>query len=439
MKSSVRPSFSMLTYHDKEVFDMTTQELLQKAKASKAAMALADTDRKNRALLAMADALIARADPILAANALDMEAARGTISEVMLDRLALNENRIAGMAQGVREVADLPDPVGVVLNRVDRPNGLVIQRVSVPMGVIAIIYESRPNVTSDAAALALKAGSACVLRCGKEAHRSAAAIVSALKKGLEEAGLPADAIQLVEDTSRASANELMCARGLVDLLIPRGGAGLIRSCVDNATVPVLETGTGVCHIYVDKAADFHMALNIIENAKCSRPSVCNAAEVCLVHQDIAPAFLPLLKERLVDRRAEKGLPPVELHLDSRSAALIPGTPAGGDDFCREYLDYVMAVGVVDRLDAAMAHIAAHSTGHSDCIVTQDADAAARFQLGVDSAAVYWNASTRFTDGGEFGLGCEMGISTQKLHARGPLGLRELCSTKYLIVGNGQTR
>ena len=418
---------------------MTTNELLLRAKGAKAAMAAAGTDAKNRALLSMANELLAEQEAILSANALDLEAARGTVSDVMLDRLALDPGRIAGMAEGIRQVAALPDPVGEELARVERPNGLVIRRVSVPMGVIAIIYESRPNVTSDAAALALKAGSACVLRCGKEAHRSAAAIVSALKKGLEEAGLPADAIQLVEDTSRASANELMCARGLVDLLIPRGGAGLIRSCVDNATVPVLETGTGVCHIYVDKAADFHMALNIIENAKCSRPSVCNAAEVCLVHQDIAPAFLPLLKERLVDRRAEKGLPPVELHVASRSAALIPGTPAGGDDFCREYLDYVMAVGVVDGLDAAMAHIAAHSTGHSDCIVTQDADAAARFQLGVDSAAVYWNASTRFTDGGEFGLGCEMGISTQKLHARGPLGLRELCSSKYLIVGNGQTR
>ena len=318
----------MLTYHDKEVFDMTTQELLQKAKASKAAMALADTDRKNRALLAMADALIARADPILAANALDMEAARGTISEVMLDRLALNENRIAGMAQGVREVADLPDPVGVVLNRVDRPNGLVIQRVSVPMGVIAIIYESRPNVTSDAAALALKAGSACVLRCGKEAHHSAAAIVAALKDGLSSAGLPSEALQLVEDTTRQSAGELMAARGLVDLLIPRGGAGLIRACVDNAAVPVLETGTGICHIYVDQWANQTMALDIVENAKCSRPSVCNAAEVCLVHRAIAEEFLPKLRRRLTEDRAAAGLPPVELRLDRSAAAVIPGTPAG---------------------------------------------------------------------------------------------------------------
>ena len=418
---------------------MTTKELLLRANGAKAPMAAAGTEVKDRAMLAMAGELLGAQEAILAANAQDLEAARGTVSDVMLDRLALDPGRIAGMAEGIRQVAALPDPVGEELARVERPNGLVIRRVSVPMGVIAIIYESRPNVTSDAAALALKAGSACVLRCGKEAHRSAAAIVAALKRGLAAAGLPEDALQLVEDTTRASANELMCARGLVDLLIPRGGAGLIRSCVDNATVPVLETGTGVCHIYVDKAADFDMALNIIENAKCSRPSVCNAAEVCLVHQDIAPAFLPLLKQRLVDRRAEKGLPPVELRLDARAAAQIPGTPAGGDDFCREYLDYVMAVGVVDGLDQALEHIAAHSTGHSDCIVTEDADAAARFQLGVDSAAVYWNASTRFTDGGEFGLGCEMGISTQKLHARGPLGLRELCSSKYLIAGAGQIR
>ena len=418
---------------------MTTKELLLRANGAKAPMAAAGTEVKDRAMLAMAGELLGAQEAILAANAQDLEAARGTVSDVMLDRLALDPGRIAGMAEGIRQVAALPDPVGEGLARVERPNGLVIRRVSVPMGVIAIIYESRPNVTSDAAALALKAGSACVLRCGKEAHRSAAAIVAALKRGLAAAGLPEDALQLVEDTTRASANELMCARGLVDLLIPRGGAGLIRSCVDNATVPVLETGTGVCHIYVDKAADLDMALNIIENAKCSRPSVCNAAEVCLVHQDIAPAFLPLLKQRLVDRRAEKGLPPVELRLDARAAAQIPGTPAGGDDFCREYLDYVMAVGVVDGLDQALEHIAAHSTGHSDCIVTADPAAAARFQLGVDSAAVYWNASTRFTDGGEFGLGCEMGISTQKLHARGPLGLRELCSSKYLIAGDGQIR
>ena len=418
---------------------MTTQELLLQANHAKGAMALADTETKNQALLAMADALIAHESGILAANALDLEAARGTISEVMLDRLALSPQRIAGMAQGIREVAALPDPVGEVRNRVERPNGLVIEKTAVPMGVIAIIYESRPNVTSDAAALALKAGSACVLRSGKEAHRSAAAIVAALKEGLSQAGLPADALQLVEDTSRASANELMTARGLVDLLIPRGGAGLIRACVDNAAVPVLETGTGICHIYVDRYADQAMALDIVENAKCSRPSVCNAAEVCLVERSIAPAFLPKLKQRLVDDRSAQGLPPVELRLDETAATLIPGTPAGKRDFDTEFLDYILAVKVVSGVEEAIAHIAAHSTGHSESILTGDETRARAFLRQVDSAAVYWNASTRFTDGGEFGLGCEMGISTQKLHARGPLGLQELCTYKYLVKGTGQTR
>ena len=418
---------------------MTTQELLLQANRAKGAMALADTETKNQALLAMADALLAHESAILAANALDLEAARGTISEVMLDRLALSPQRIAGMAQGIREVAALPDPVGEVRNRVERPNGLVIEKTAVPMGVIAIIYESRPNVTSDAAALALKAGSACVLRSGKEAHRSADAIVEALKEGLSQAGLPADALQLVEDTSRASANELMTARGLVDLLIPRGGAGLIRACVDNAAVPVLETGTGICHIYVDRYADQAMALDIVENAKCSRPSVCNAAEVCLVERSIAPAFLPKLKQRLVDGRLAQGLPPVELRLDETAAALIPGTPAGERDFDTEFLDYILAVKVVDGVEEAIAHIAQHSTGHSEAILTGDETRAKAFLRQVDSAAVYWNASTRFTDGGEFGLGCEMGISTQKLHARGPLGLQELCTYKYLVRGTGQTR
>ena len=418
---------------------MTTMELLTRAKAAKAAMALADTASKNQALLAMAGALEAHKADILAANALDLEGARGTVSQVMLDRLALSESRISGVAQGIREVAALPDPVGEVLARVERPNGLVIQRTAVPMGVIAIIYESRPNVTSDAAALALKAGSACVLRCGKEAHRSAAAIVAALREGLSAAGLPQEALGLVEDTTRASANELMCARGYVDLLIPRGGAGLIRACVDNATVPVLETGTGICHIYVDKAADQEMALDIVENAKCSRPSVCNAAEVCLVHKDIAGQFLPKLKRRLVDDRAARGEQPVELRLGGCAFDTVEGTPAGPGDFDTEFLDYILAVGIVDGVDAAMAHIAAHSTGHSEAIVTADEAAAQKFLAGVDSAAVYWNASTRFTDGGEFGLGCEMGISTQKLHARGPLGLRELCTFKYVVRGSGQVR
>jgi len=415
---------------------MTTQELLQKAKAARTAMALADTETKNRALLAMADALETGAAQILAANALDLEEARGTISEVMLDRLALDEGRVAGMARGIREVAELPDPVGAVLDRVVRPNGLVVEKTAVPMGVIAIIYESRPNVTSDAAALALKAGSACVLRGGKEAHRSAAAITAALKKGLEQAGLPGDAVQLVEDVSRESANELMRANGYVDLLIPRGGAGLIRACVDSATVPVIETGTGICHIYVDRWADQDMALDIIENAKCSRPSVCNAAEVCLVHRDIAGDFLPRLKERLEHGRFGH---PVQLRLDEAAAKHISGVPAGERDFDTEFLDYIMAVKVVDSLTGAILHIDAHSTHHSECIVTGDEQAARAFLSQVDSAAVYWNASTRFTDGGEFGLGCEMGISTQRLHARGPLGLAELCTYKYIVRGTGQIR
>ena len=418
---------------------MTTFELLQKAKSAKGAMTLASTDTKNAALLAMADALVENQQAILAANALDLEAAKGTVSDVMLDRLALSPERIEGMAQGIREVAELPDPVGAVLSRTERPNGLVIEKTAVPMGVIAIIYESRPNVTSDAAALALKAGSACVLRGGKEAHRSAAAIVDALKQGLEKAGLPADALQLVEDTTRASASELMTARGYVDLLIPRGGKGLIRACVDNATVPVLETGTGICHIYVDKDADQNMALDILENAKCSRPSVCNACEVCLVHEDIAGEFLPRLKQRLVDGRSAEGKPPVQLRLDEGAARLVEGTPAGEADFDTEFLDYILAVGLVDGVQSAMAHIAAHSTGHSEAIITENPAAQNAFAAGVDSAAVYVNASTRFTDGGQFGLGCEMGISTQKLHARGPLGLAELCTFKYVVRGTGQVR
>ncbi len=409
---------------------MTTLELLQRAKKAKSAMALADTQAKNTALLAMADALEAQREAILAANRLDLEAARGTVSDVMLDRLALSPERIAGMAQGVREVAALPDPVGTVLDRVQRPNGLLVEKTATPMGVIAIIYESRPNVTSDAAALALKAGSACVLRGGKEAHRSAAAIVEALRAGLSAAALPQDALGLVEDTTRGSARELMCANGLVDLLIPRGGAGLIRSCVENATVPIIETGTGICHIYVDGDADLEMALNIVENAKCSRPSVCNAAEVCLVHEKIAGEFLPRLARRLKQ---------VELRLDPRAAAVISGVPAGERDFDTEFLDYILAVKVVSGVEEAMEHIAAHSTHHSEAIVTQSPETARTFLRGVDSAAVYHNASTRFTDGGEFGLGCEMGISTQKLHARGPMGLMELCTFRYLVRGQGQIR
>ena len=418
---------------------MTTLEIVRAARGAKNALMLASAQQKNQALLAMADALEDQCAAILKANEADLENARGTVPDVMLDRLRLTEERVAGMARGIREAAALPDPVGRTLSEETRPNGLVLQKVTVPMGVIAIIYESRPNVTSDAAALALKSGSACVLRGGKEAFRSNNAIVEALRAGLRSVGLPAELVSLVQDTSRASATELMKASGLVDLLIPRGGAGLIRACVENATVPCIQTGTGICHIYVDKAADPDMALNIVENAKTSRPSVCNAAEVCLVHRDIAPAFLPRLRQRLVDERQAKGLEPVELRLDKAAAALIPGTPAGEADFDTEFLAYTLAVAVVEDVQAAIRHIEAHSTGHSESIVTGDEAAAAAFTAGVDSAAVYVNASTRFTDGGEFGLGCEMGISTQKLHARGPMGLAELVSYKYIIRGNGQVR
>lgn len=418
---------------------MTTHEILLAAQAAKLPLALADTDTKNAALEAMAVALVENSDAILAANKQDLAAARGRISDVMLDRLALTPARLAAMAKGMREVAALPDPVGAVLRKIVRPNGLLIEKTSVPMGVIAIIYESRPNVTSDAAALALKAGSACVLRCGRDAWASCHTIVNALRCGLARAGLPESAVSLIEDTTHASANELMTANGLVDLLIPRGGAGLIRACVENATVPCIQTGTGICHVYVDKAADLNMAVDIIENAKTSRPSVCNAEEVCLVHKDVATGFLPLLKARLVDARAAAGLVPVDLRLDERAAAIIPGTPAGEQDFDTEFLNYILAIAVVDDVDAAIAHIARHSTHHSEAIITADDTAADRFTTCVDSAAVYVNASTRFTDGGEFGLGCEMGISTQKLHARGPMGLAELCSYKYIIHGSGQTR
>ncbi|OUP65095.1 glutamate-5-semialdehyde dehydrogenase [Pseudoflavonifractor sp. An176] len=415
---------------------MTTQELLRRAKAAKKQVAAATTEEKNQALLCMADQLEAHEADILAANAQDMERAKGTIAPVMLDRLLLTPQRIQDMATGMREVAQLPDPVGQVLRREERPNGLVIEKTASPMGVIAIIYESRPNVTSDAAALALKAGSACVLRCGKEAHQSAAAIVAALQAGLEQAGLPGDSVVLVEDTTRASSTELMQANGLVDLLIPRGGAGLIRACVEQATVPVIQTGTGICHVYVDQAADLNMALDILENAKCSRPSVCNACEVCLVHREVAEQFLPMVYARLVKGRQAN---PVQLRLDPRAAAIIPGTPAGDQDFDTEFLDYILAVGVVDSVSEAIDHINAHSTGHSEAIITADEAAARAFTTQVDSSSVYWNASTRFTDGGQFGLGCEMGISTQRLHARGPMGLGELCTYKYIVRGDGQTR
>ena len=407
------------------------KEMLTAAKAAKLQIAQLTTAQKNAALEAMADALMACSADILAANAADMDAAKDTISPVMLDRLRLTEERIAGMAKGIREVAALPDPVGHILSEHIRADGLQIRKVSVPMGVIAIIYESRPNVTSDAAALALKSGNACVLRGGKEAFRSANAIVNALRKGLESLGITKNAVNLVQDTTRNSATELMTANGYIDLLIPRGGAGLINACLRQATVPCIATGTGICHVYVEKTADLNMALKIVENAKTSRPSVCNAEEVLLVDKAIAKEFLPMLHQKLGDR--------VELRLDETAQTIIPGTPAGEKDFDTEFLDYILAVKCVDGVDEAVAHISAHSTGHSEAIVTTSEDAKRAFTAGVDSAAVYVNASTRFTDGGEFGLGCEMGISTQKLHARGPMGLMELTGYKYVITGDGHIR
>ena len=407
------------------------KELLEQAKAAKPRVATLGTEEKNRGLLAMADSLEAHAGEILKANAEDLTQAQGKISDVMLDRLRLTEGRIQAMAQGIRQVAALPDPVGLILDSHTRPDGLKIDKVSVPMGVIAIIYESRPNVTSDAAALTLKSGNVCVLRGGKEAIRSATAIVEALRAGLRQAGIPENAVNLVQDTSRDSATALMTADGYVDLLIPRGGAGLISACVRTATVPCIATGTGICHVYVEKTADQDMALNIIENAKTSRPSVCNAEEVLLVDRVIAPEFLPKLYGRIGAK--------VELRLDGEAAKYIPGTPAGPKDFDTEFLDYILAVKCVENVQEAVSHIAAHSTGHSEAIVTRDSEAERYFTTNVDSAAVYVNASTRFTDGGEFGLGCEMGISTQKLHARGPMGLRELTTYKYIIHGKGQVR
>lgn len=419
---------------------MTTKEIMQLAKQSSRQFAAVSTDMKNEALMKMAEALRQAADHIMAENKKDMEAAKGSIPEAMLDRLMLDQDRIAAMASGICEVARLEDPVGRLLETTQRPNGLTISKVSVPMGVIAIIYESRPNVTSDAAALAIKSGSACILRCGKEAHRSALAITEALQCGLESAGLSRNLIMLVEDTTRKSARELMGGKGYIDLLIPRGGAGLIKACVENATVPCIETGTGICHIYVDRDADREKALSIVNNAKTSRPSVCNAAEVCLVHKEIAESFLPMLEKALESDRLDEGKPPVELRAEAAAQKYlkryIPGQAA---DFDTEFLDYILAVRVVDSVQDAVAHILQHSTGHSEAIISENAEAINYFVRNVDSAAVYINASTRFTDGGEFGLGCEMGISTQKLHARGPIGLRELTSYKYVITGDGNIR
>lgn len=418
---------------------MTTLDILKKTRAAWPSIRNRDAEGKNALLRAMADSLMACAPAILAENRRDMEEARGTISDVMLDRLYLDEKRLAGMAEGIRALTTLPDHTGRILSQITRPNGMTICKQQVPMGLIAIIYESRPNVTSDAAALAVKSGNVCVLRSGREAYRTAKAIVQALKQGIAAAGGDAEIINIVDDTSHQSAADLMRANGLVDLLIPRGGAGLIRRCVENATVPCIQTGTGICHVYVDQYADLQKALDIIVNAKTSRPSVCNAEEVCLVHQAVAEEFLPMLKQALVDDRKTAGAVPVELRLDQRAAAIIPGTPASETDFDTEFLDYILAVGVVDSVDEAVAHVLRHSTGHSDAIITENAENAQKFVDGTDSAAVYVNVSTRFTDGGEFGLGCEMGISTQKLHARGPMGLDELCTYKYIIRGSGQTR
>ena len=410
--------------------------MLRAAKAAKKTVSNLSTEQKNAALEAMANALLEQEQSILNANALDMALAKGTVSPVMLDRLQLTTARIAGMAQGIRDVAKLPDPVGRVLDEHVRNNGLLIRKVSVPMGVIAIIYESRPNVTSDAAALALKSGNVCVLRGGKEAFRSANAIVQALRSGLRNVGITEDAINLVQDTTRESARTLMTADGFIDLLIPRGGAGLINTCVREATVPCIATGTGICHVYVDKSADQNAALSIIQNAKTSRPSVCNAEEVLLVHEAICEEFLPKVKKLLVDDREVN---PVELRLDAACEQVIEGTRASEKDFDTEFLDYILAVKAVKNVEDAVAHISEHSTGHSEAIVATDPAAVDAFTSGVDSAAVYVNASTRFTDGGEFGLGCEMGISTQKLHARGPMGLQELNTYKYIIIGNGHIR
>ncbi len=417
----------------------TTQEILKEAAALRARMALLSKEDKNKGLLVMADALVSAEQEILAANAKDFEAYGNQLSPSMQDRLRLDRARIAEMAEGIRAVAALPDPVGEKLEIVTRPNGMVIEKTAVPIGVVAIIYESRPNVTADAAALAFKSSNVCVLRSGKEAWNSAAAIVAALQKGLAAAGLPEKAVQLVEDTTRQSAKDLMEAMGLVDLLIPRGGAGLIRACLEGAKVPVIQTGTGICHLFADETADLESALNIIENAKTSRPSVCNAAEVLLVHRNLAQKLLPALHQRLVEDRKAKGLQPVEFRCDGESLPLLKGIPAGAEDYDTEFLDYILAVKVVGGVEEAIEHIRTHSTGHSEAILTKSEENARLFTAMVDSAAVYVNVSTRFTDGGQFGLGCEMGISTQKLHARGPMGLKELTTYKYIVRGNGQIR
>ncbi|MCQ2480647.1 MAG: glutamate-5-semialdehyde dehydrogenase [Clostridia bacterium] len=414
---------------------MTTAEIFEKAVEAKSQVKSLTEAEKNKAIEVMAKALVDNTAVILAENKLDIEAARGTISDVMLDRLALSEERIKAMAQGMLDVKNLPDPNGKILNHIERPNGLIIEKTAVPMGVIGIIYESRPNVTSDAAVLCFKSSNVCILRGGKEAYRTSKAIVNALRQGLENSGVTPYAINLIDDTTRQSATEMMTAKGYIDLLIPRGGKGLIKACVENATVPCVETGTGICHIYVEKTADLTKAVEIVNNAKTSRPSVCNACEVCVVDEEIAAEFLPMLYRRLTEGREN----PVKFIVDEKAAKIIDGEKATEDSFDTEYLDYILAVKVVADTKEATEHILKHSTHHSEAIVTEDMAKAEYFINNTDSAAVYVNASTRFTDGGEFGLGCEMGISTQKMHARGPMGLEEMMTYHYVIKGNGQVR
>ena len=414
---------------------MDTEKMGLAAKAAERILGVADTNTKNRALEAMASALTANEDTIISANATDLsEGRQNGMKDSLLDRLRLTPERIAGMAEGIRQVAALADPIGEIIEGSVRPNGMKIQRVRVPLGVVGIIFESRPNVTSDAAALCLKAGNVCILRGGKEAIHSNMAIADVLRRAVETAGLPADCIQLVSDTSRESANQMMRMSKYLDVLIPRGGAGLIRAVVENSTVPVIETGVGNCHVFVDRSADIEMAASIIYNAKTSRPSVCNAIETILSHKDIAEKALPVIKARLDEKK-------VELRGCERTQSILGDSvvPVSEEDYATEFLDYILACRVVDSLDEAIDHIARYSTGHSECIVTSDYFSAERFTSSVDSAAVYVNCSTRFTDGGEFGLGAEIGISTQKLHARGPMGIRQLTSSKFIIQGDGQIR